>query len=1358
MTEAELLDSINRAVSLGQMTQDEAQAKWLAWLMNNKSDGSEVPYFLKSPGMDVTGSQFDLSKPFDPNAPAINPIDVATAPQQQLQLLDTPEAATELEHRKNLSNMTFLEQLQDPESMGRFGSAILKGPGQMYNGIVNGIPLIAGKVIGNEEMVKRNAEDFADVNDQINKNFGTGDALTPLESLGENILPSIVPGGLGVKASMLGLNYTVDQTVRELTDDKNSEYKTTFDRLNLSGADEAPSITEGEAIAGGISAGILGAVLINPRAASLLKTSNLTGKAFAAANTPPKIRLMTDFDRLAPPGLSTVEKSSDALTMQFVDDQKALSNILNRAGIPNPEQTEKLITLNSGAAARTRITGAMVSGKLDANGVQYNSSVPVQRIVDGANALDPQARAAIDRYINLHDMVDDARIKLAQGAGNVANHATNIASKLAEASRILQQYPQAAFFKNAYVTATSALLDMMDGKAISNAEAMWLRANRPNYVPIDISPVNKADPFFMRLRQAQKAGDGNPEDWFLMKRESEGNYDINMRNDSFVVLQNYTENVLNYIMNNEVRKNIVESLQNNQYGKTFVEEITAATKNVEANQHRIIEFIDNGVKKQYLTMAETAGIARFDPYAVKYPWIYLPKRALEKTLTSALTVFTGPFANKSLMRDMYSAAILPPKDMKGFAHPGNVLLAIPKQFWTVTKKQMADQIRAGVDSANSVIPEWLWDGQSRLNWADKVSNQYVNSLYHMLNEGGGFDASMNKAHYQYAKSAIGELKRTVVEAEFWQNPAFANVVSKLGINGTKQVVSWMTNLYHASMDAARYATAEKMVKQGFAYDDAAIASKKIAGDTSRTGRVYNSQGMILPDSVDQGMLNVMLKGTGTGATILREGGTFYNPTVQGMRSFLNRFKDNPAGTMMRVGVFAQLPAMAALSWNEVLGPEYNDYAFNGRSADDVARTVYIGIPGRPPEEGIEWYVQQEYMLFNSPYSYALHGLMRGDDSGQISDGMQVLLRAIASNSTDMSMFPSVKIGMNYFGFDSYSSLSQSFGSGYDIQEDDKGFLPQNLENMARNLGGNFAKNGLELMYILGNEDGPADKFDEFLQMTYENYMTNTATAKELSGSKMANAKYSIPGQIAYEKKAAIIKFDEQYKKFLDPEYLNADGLNTINQKGKYSPIPGLPPEVAANNIDENGDVIHPDLPHVLPGPVVGNKPTNPFFPVFGDLLVGEAKNNQIGMSGLDDRLSAYDKMTKQLKSYNAGDRTALKEFQDMLNNTKLKDQTSIDLKGIIDDFKIDLTKYPDRVKLINLIENEKTFIYQQKLELYSIVESKIDKALKDNGLLSGDKSFKIENDLDPYDSNPLGIDEEMIKGVMPKLAESLATP
>lgn len=1342
MTEAEFLQSLERQVQAKQITPEDARSKWFAWLLQNKSDGTDPKAYASFiDGANAMPNPADLlaagPTPFVGPAKSASTTDLENTLNVDQNMYGTNEvnvAKEELDRRAKIEGMSFFDALTSPDALARIGKAALKGPAQTVNGIVNGVPALIDTFTGNDQQAADKITDLVKLNSKINERFGSSDAITPLESAGEAASSAFVPGGPLIKAGSMATDFMVDQTVRELTDDKTSDYNTIFDNLNISGADEAPTFGMKGSAATAMGGAALGAFFLNPRMLGVLKTTSAMA---------PFIREINSIDRLAPSGLKTIETSADALKMQTVDAQTALSDILRRAGVPNPDELDKQISLNSGSAARTRVHSAMRSGQFSLNGINYNVPVPVQRIIDGANGLEATVRQAISHYINLMDMIDDA--KIAQAANVAGNHAVNIAQKTAEAARIAATHPQVVFFKQAYEQAMAGIRTMFEGNMLDSKKVQWLSANRPNYVPIDISPVDKDAGLFTRLRQAQRAGEMSPEDWFLQKRESIGDYDPTIRADPFVVLQSYTEHALNLVMKNETRRAIVDGLMNSSYGKDTIRAVDNAKDNVEANLHRIIEFYKDGEKQRFFTSGLVAGIAKFDPYVAKYPILYGVKRGLEKTTTGAITFATGAFAPTSFMRDAIAALVFKPQQLWTGAGPLSVAMAIPKQFWITAKRDFAARLQAGIDSGNSIIPDSLWDVNGRQAFVDKISNQYTNSLYHTLNEQGGFDASINKANLDYARSAMGELKRSISEADFWKNPAFTNVVMRFGIDGAKVIMDGIVDLHNAIMDSSRYATAEKLVKKGVPVDDAARAAKKISGDTSRTGRTYDAEGKaILPDAVDQGPLNAGMKTIGGITEFIRESTPYYNPTVQGFRTLINGFQTDPIGTMFRAHMYVGLPATIALAWNEMLGKEYNDYAMSQRSADDVAKSIYVAIPGLPPEQGMEWSIPQELMLMNAPYSRGLYGFMRDDETGEYGDALQVLMQSIFRNSGDMSIPPLVKGGLNYFGMESYDGIANSFNSAAQIREDNVGVLPQNVENMARSLFANLGGLAIETAYIFSNPDPDAAPFSDFADNVYEQFMSGTNIVKQVSGRKISNVKFSIPAQIAYEKKAAIQNLDPLFKRFFDPEYKNEDGLDQPS-KSKYEKLDKLPESVAGET--------RPDLPFVYPGPNNQEQPTNPLIPIFGGLLLKEALNSGLDMSALDDRLSKYDKYVKLLKSYNSGDRASLKEFQSFLEDATLQDKESKKLKTLLEDFDIDLTEYSDRVKLINIIENEETFIYRQKLEIYDIVEKKVETTLKDNGLLPSDKTFKIENDLDPYNNSPMGIPAEAFKTLLEQAAE-----
>jgi hypothetical protein len=161
-------------------------------------------------------------------------------------------------------------------------------------------------------------------------------------------------------------------------------------------------------------------------------------------------------------------------------------------------------------------------------------------------------------------------------------------------------------------------------------------------------------------------------------------------------------------------------------------------------------------------------------------------------------------------------------------------------------------------------------------------------------------------------------------------------------------------LFDAIQNAPRYAALEQTVKKGTKVKDAVMGARGITGDVAESGRIYRPDGRVMRgDFVDQGVTSYVAPGVGKVVDFARETVPFVNPMIQGTRNLIRSFKDDPAGTLGRAWLYVGLPAVTAYSWNEMLGEEYNDYAMSRRSSQDVAMNMYIGVPGKPPEEGIE---------------------------------------------------------------------------------------------------------------------------------------------------------------------------------------------------------------------------------------------------------------------------------------------------------------------------------------------------------------------------------------------------------------------
>lgn len=281
--------------------------------------------------------------------------------------------------------------------------------------------------------------------------------------------------------------------------------------------------------------------------------------------------------------------------------------------------------------------------------------------------------------------------------------------------------------------------------------------------------------------------------------------------------------------------------------------------------------------------------------------------------------------------------------------------------------------------------------------------------------------------------------------------------------------------------------------------------------------------------------------------------------------------------------------------------------------------------------------------------------------------------------------------------------------------------------------GNMA---IETMYALAGDTEKYGDFNNFITTIVNDVGRRTPVLKNVAGMKTANVSFSIPMEYDRQKTDALEEAMKYWREFYNPDVRNADGLMQPSSSKTYTKDKGL----------MNG---HDDLPYIMPGPSQLDAPTNPFIELFGGALKQYADTNGIGMSGLDDRLQKYNEYKRLLRSYNAGDRDAIAQWQQELKAIKQPEaEDTANLKSLIEDHNLDLTKYTDRVKLINLIEAERSFVLSQKLEAVKAVEMMFTKVLRKNGLIGPDQYFRIENDLKPFDDAPMGIDPAKLQAAI----------
>lgn len=114
-------------------------------------------------------------------------------------------------------------------------------------------------------------------------------------------------------------------------------------------------------------------------------------------------------------------------------------------------------------------------------------------------------------------------------------------------------------------------------------------------------------------------------------------------------------------------------------------------------------------------------------------------------------------------------------------------------------------------------------------------------------------------------------------------------------------------------------------------------------------------------------------------------------TVQATKRFLQAWKENPLGTATAIMGTVAIPSIMITKWNMSLGPEYLDYQLLKRTPDQASGSFYIGIPGRPPEEGVEIRLDQPMRPFKVLVD-TLFGHQFGMYDGSIFDPKNELVK------------------------------------------------------------------------------------------------------------------------------------------------------------------------------------------------------------------------------------------------------------------------------------------------------------------------------------------------------------------------------
>jgi hypothetical protein len=367
------------------------------------------------------------------------------------------------------------------------------------------------------------------------------------------------------------------------------------------------------------------------------------------------------------------------------------------------------------------------------------------------------------------------------------------------------------------------------------------------------------------------------------------------------------------------------------------------------------------------------------------------------------------------------------------------LMAVPQALYQEGKLALSNQLRTNLKGIPLVDTNKV---------ADNLADSYMRSWLHTVNTGGGVDASLSRNEIALAHGALREATSAVGDA--WNSKWAAGV--RIPVESVLKVLDTMK-------EAPRLATAKKLIAQGEPVDEAILFARQVTGDASKQGLVFRRTGdAVTGDIVPDASRKLITDTSGEAAQIARESLPWYNPAVRGMAKLANSYRQAPAETSLRAWLYAGLPALATYAWNEMGGPEYNNF-HDGQTGYNKVMFLPIRIPGRPPEEMARIPLAHEVMLQTAPYRQLIHNLNRSDR--EVGTSMMHTIATMLENSAILGAPPVVQAGFAAQGLaspDAFTELASPVLTGrpavYQRREDYDGFLNVNTEMLLRTLFGN----------------------------------------------------------------------------------------------------------------------------------------------------------------------------------------------------------------------------------------------------------------------------------------------------------------
>lgn len=565
--------------------------------------------------------------------------------------------------------------------------------------------------------------------------------------------------------------------------------------------------------------------------------------------------------------------------------------------------------------------------------------------------------------------------------------------------------------------------------------------------------------------------------------------------DPIKELMPYLEQTVRNVAEEKLRTAFIAEAKSNN-ASFLGKELPVNSKNV-VNNDKMVQYRDANANPRMIEITDPmvraslapgagSGMIRLNQGALRV--LSAPSRIMETLTTHPLTAVVGsPFAVGNAMYGSTATLINRQKGMRagwidGFLqdHPIGPLKGLrgDPTFYAQVAAQAGSSFLArlaqygGKAIENAAHTSWIAPslGQSTLaKIGAAMSSQYKASMLHELETQGlhGGATAMGRAQTYTLRDLENSLTPATRLSEGW-----------------KATSNFAWDLFRAIGDAPQ-AAYYKQNKGRMSQELLTTRVRNVMGDPSKAGLGTSEFGK-----------------AALGGVILHPWGSV---TLQSLSKLIESTIQNPKGTAAAITISIGIPSILTTLWNMRQGPEYIDYQHNRRTPDQVAGSMYFAIPGRPPEEGLEWRVDQPMRPFKVLVDTLFGHLYGFHDNSIFKPENEFLRRALADGvatrygiwgdamkSALDQVLPAVPTAVNLVGNIAAGTNSRGYISGFQqLQDknknagasdstshviDNKWFgypISANMEATLTNTGGQIGQAIYEMLtaHFQGQKDG-----------------------------------------------------------------------------------------------------------------------------------------------------------------------------------------------------------------------------------------------------------------------------------------------